>query len=57
MVKLSPPQSCHDCFLSVQYMQKSAGEERKGPLPNNVRESAFQFTNRAFLNSANFYTF
>ena len=29
------------CF---DYTRKSAGEERKGPLPNNVRESAFQRT-------------
>ena len=57
MVKLSPPQSCYDCFLSVQYKQKSAGEESKGPLPNNVSESVFQFTNLAILISANFYIF
>ena len=39
-----------------EYTRKSAGEER-GPLPNNVRESAFQHTNGAILSSANFYIF
>ena len=44
-------------IVSYRYTQKSAGEERKGPLPNNVRESAFQRTNQAILSSANFYIF
>ena len=34
------------CF---EYTRKSEGEERKGPLPNNVHESTFQSTNREFL--------
>ena len=54
---LSLPQRSHDCFFPVEYTQKSAGDERKGPVPNNVRESAFQLTNRAILSSANFYIF
>ena len=46
------------CWLShrFEYMQESAVEERKEPLPNNVCESAFQRTNRAILSSANFCT-
>ena len=40
-----------------EYTRKSAGEESKGPQPNNLRESAFQRTNRAILSSANFYIF
>ena len=38
-----------------KYTQKCAGEEKKGPPPNNMRESAFQRTNREILNSADFY--
>ena len=46
---LSPPQMSYDCFLSVEYTRKSAGEERKGSLLNNVCESAFQGTNQTIL--------
>ena len=38
-VLLSPSQRSFDCFLSVEHTRKNAGEERKGPLPNSVRES------------------
>ena len=40
-----------------EYTRKSAGEERNGILPNNVRESAFQGTNQAIISSVNFYIF
>ena len=54
---LYPPQRSYDCILSVEYTRKSAGEESKGALPNNVHESAFQRTSRAIFSSANFYIF
>ena len=46
------------CWLShcFEYTRESAREEGKGPLPNNVCESAFQRTNRVILSSANFCT-
>ena len=39
------------------YMQESEGEERKGPLLNNVCESAIQPINRVVVSFSNFCTF